>query len=189
MKGSIKNKILDILEDGAMAIADFHNAIISAGYGASYGRLEYEHNKRVDRRHEYQIYREEKRRVNKYIYKLKKDGIICHNSTGKIMLAKKGKDNLFMNKQNNLPDNDYYKKEYSDRFIVITYDIPVTYNKERRRIGEILSVLGFNAIQKSVWVGKMKIPKEFIDDLKKKKLLKYFEILEVTKSGSLESVH
>ena len=43
-------------------------------------------------------------------------------------------------------------------------------------------------IQKSVWIGKVKIPKEFLDDLFKLRLIDYIEIFEISKAGSLKNL-
>ena len=50
MRGEIKYKILDLLEDGAMGTIDFVGAFLSAGYGASAGKITYEYEKRVGKR-------------------------------------------------------------------------------------------------------------------------------------------
>jgi hypothetical protein len=189
MKGEILYKILDTLEDGAMAIIDFHNSIISAGYGASLGRLEYEQEKRNEKRWQYQRDRENRRKLQKYISKLKSDGLITENSSSGIFLSRKGKDKLSSLKQKTVIDKYSYKKETDNKVIVISYDVPIRFNKERRILNEILDILGFNRVHKSVWVGKIKLPKQLIEDLEKMKILEYIEILEVTKTGSLKSYH
>ena len=61
------------------------------------------------------------------------------------------------------------------------------FNRERNILRDILRMLGFNLIHKSVWIGKVKLPERFIADLQRLGILEYVEILEVTKSGTLES--
>jgi hypothetical protein len=41
-------------------------------------------------------------------------------------------------------------------------------------------------VQKSVWVGKTKIPQDFLDDLFKLKLVDFVEIFEISRTGSLK---
>ena len=187
MKGEIIYKILDTLENRVMATFDFFDAIISAGYGASFGKLQYEHKKRLNRRLEYKLNREIKRKLQKYISKLKSSGLISENSSGQVLLSKRGKKKLAILKQETFINKHNYKKQENDKVIVISYDIPVTFNTERKILVDILKRLGFNPVHKSVWVGKVKLPKQFIIDLGKLGILDYIEILEVTKSGSLKS--
>jgi hypothetical protein len=187
MHGEIKYKILDVLEDGAMAIIDFHNSIMSVGYGASLGKLEYEQEKRNEKRWQYQRDRENRRKLQKYISKLKSDGLIIENSTEYVSLSKKGKEKLSMYKQKISVNKNNYKKELGSKVIIISYDLPIIFKRERDILRDVLKILGFNMIHQSVWIGKIKIPKQFVIDLEKMKILEYIEILEVTKTGSLKS--
>jgi len=43
-------------------------------------------------------------------------------------------------------------------------------------------------IQKSVWVGKIALPEEFLRDLHRLQLISYVEIFEVTRAGSLKHI-
>jgi len=43
-------------------------------------------------------------------------------------------------------------------------------------------------IHQSVWVGKIKIPRQFILDLEEINILGYIEIFEISKMGSLKKV-
>ena len=187
MKGDILYKILNFLEDRFTETFDFSDAFLSAGYGASFRKLDYEYKKRAEKRVDYQQNREKKRRLQKYISKLKKDGLIDQNSSNQFILTKNGKDKLKFFKNQILINKNNYKKEMSDKVTIISYDIPIVFNKERANLRDILKSLGFNLVHKSVWVGKVKLPKEFIVDLGKLGILDYVEILEVTKSGSLKS--
>ena len=48
-----------------------------------------------------------------------------------------------------------------------------------------LTYLEFKMIQRSVWIGKSKIPDQFLKDLRAVGLIETVEIFEVGKSGSL----
>ena len=61
MRGEIAYKILDFLEDRSLATADFIIGFLSAGYGASFTKMEYQHNIRDQARYNYQVNRERKR--------------------------------------------------------------------------------------------------------------------------------
>ena len=187
MQGEILYKILNFLEDRITETFDFSDAFLSAGYGASFWKLESEHKKRKEKRVVYQQDREKRRRLQKYIYNLKKDGLIDQNSSNQFVLTKNGKDKLEFFKNQILINKNNYKKEVGDKVIIISYDIPVVFNKERNNLRDILKSLGFNLVHKSVWIGKVKLPKHFVTALEKLNILDYVEILEVTESGSLKS--
>ena len=70
---------------------------------------------------------------------------------------------------------------------MVSYDIPIAFNKERNILRDMLRMLGFNLIHKSVWIGKVLLPDKFIVNLSKLGILDYVEILEVTKNGTLKS--
>ncbi len=188
MRGEIAYKILDFLEDKSMEAADFVSGFLAAGYGASMGKMEYQFSIRDQKRHTYQIDREKKRNLQKYIYKLKSEGFLSENQEGKILVSTKGKKRLESLKKNKVLDRNEYKKEISDKVTIISYDLPVAFNKERNTLRDLLRLLGFKLIHKSVWVGKVKLPKQFILALEKLGILKFVEILEVTKNGSLNKI-
>ena len=91
MRGEIIYKILDTLEGTVMTNVDFWQAVLRAGYGASMGKIDREYRKIDEKRHSYQIQREKKRYLQKYLHKLKKQGLISENSLNQITLSKKGK--------------------------------------------------------------------------------------------------
>ncbi len=188
MRGEIVYKILDTLEDAVMTNVDFWHAVLRAGYGASMGKIDREYRKVSENTHSYQIEREKKRHLQKYLYKLKNQGLIEENSFEQIKLSAKGKKKLNHLKKNKMLNKNSYQKQAGDRVIIVSYDLPTPFNKERDILRDILKVLGFNMIHKSVWVGKVKIPKEFIIAIEKLDILKFIEILEVTKNGSLNQL-
>ena len=84
-------------------------------------------------------------------------------------------------------NRNLYKKKHGNKVVVISYDIPIAFNRERNVLRGLLKALGFNLVHKSVWVGKVKLPERFVSDLGRMGILEYVEILEVTKSGTLKS--
>ena len=186
MKGEIVYKILNSLSDMALAQIDFANAFLAAGYGATGNKINYEFSKIQDKRIASQINKEKIRNFQKYLSKLKSDGLILENSSKQIYLSEKGKNKLH-NFQNSFPLNkDLYKKKIGETVIVISYDIPIAFNRERNILRDMLRMLGFNLVHKSVWVGKVILPERFITDLNRLGIMDYVEILEVTKNGTLE---
>jgi len=187
MRGEILYKVLDALEDRALNVVDFVDIILRAGYGASFSRFDYEYSKKNEKNLKVRIDRESKRRLQKYISKLKSDGLMSENDFGMVLLSKKGREKLSKLKENPKVDKKIYHKESGAQLIIISYDLPKEFKRERDILREILKLLGFTFIHQSVWVGKIKLPKQFLIDLERLGILKFVEILEVTKSGSLRS--
>ena len=81
-----------------------------------------------------------------------------------------------------------YSKE-KGQFTIVVFDIPEKERSKRAWIREVLKNLDLKMIQKSVWVGKVKIPKQFIDDLDKFNMVDFVEIFEISKAGSLKQIN
>ncbi len=186
MKGEILYKILNSLENGVIDYIDFANAFLRAGYGATGGKMRYELSKIQDNRINSQLNKEKIRNFKKYLSKLKSEGFILENNSKQIYLSEKGKNKL-NNFQNSFPLNkNLYNKKAGETVVVISYDIPVAFNKERNILRDMLQTLGFNLVHKSVWVGKVLLPERFVADLSRLGIIDYVEILEVTKNGTLK---
>jgi hypothetical protein len=187
MRGEIIYKILDSLGDTMLDQVDFTVAFLKAGYGASGGKINYEFRKIQDKKISKQIENDKVLKFRKYLSKLKNEGLILENKSKQIYLSEKGKKKL-NNFQNSLSLNkDLYKKKIGERVVVVSYDIPIAFNRERNILRDMLRMLGFNLVHKSVWVGKVLLPERFVGDLSKLGILDYVEILEVTKNGTLKS--
>lgn len=187
MKGDIFYKILDFLEDEAMVMADFTVAVLSAGYGASMSKIDYEYEIRQRDRHTHQIARDKKRKLEKYISKLKREGFITETQ-GSVAISSKGRKRLETFREKKLFEKVNFKKEIGDKVIIVSYDIPVLFNRERNILRGLLKFLGFQMVHQSVWVGKVKLPMEFVLGLEKLKILDYVQVLEVTKRGTLKDL-
>jgi len=188
MKGEAIYKILDFIEDTSLNMTDITMAILSAGYGASMGKIDREYEVLARDRDTYRINRDKKRRLQIYLSKLKSEGLIAENSSNKTILSLEGKKKLNFLRKRKILNKDSYTKEIGDRMIIVSYDIPMPFNKERAILRDILRRLGFNIVHKSVWIGKVKLPKEFILAVGELGIHEFIEILEVTKSGGLKSI-
>ncbi len=188
MKGEIIYKILDFLEDTSMDTVNFFAAFIKAGYGATHGKIDREYKKYGEKTHSRHIEREKRRNLQKYISKLKSQGLIAESSSNQIILSRKGEEKLETLRKNKILDKNSYQKNPGDKVIIVSYDLPTAFNKERDTLRDILKVLGFQMIHKSVWVGKIKIPKKFVLAVEKLGILKFIEILEVSKNGTLNHI-
>lgn len=179
-------KILDFLEDRTLDALSFFDVFVRHRYGAGSGHLDYRRRENSEAILDYQMEREKRRKLQKYVYKLKQDGLISENQTGKIFLSKKGKEKLQVFKKQDLINKDSYREELGEKIIIVSYDIPTDFNKKRDNLREILKMIGFYMVHKSVWVGKVKLPKNFAAILSELNILEYVEVLEVTKYGTLK---
>ncbi len=78
-----------------------------------------------------------------------------------------------------------YKKEKTDKTIIVSYDIPENNRNNRDWVREVLRILDFSMVHKSVWIGNHKIPGDFLQDLKRKEIFAYVHIFEVGERGTL----
>jgi len=197
MKGDITLKILEIVGETVVNTIDLVGAILSSGYGASYGKIQYELSRRQSDREiksfRKKIYNQNKQKYYNLIYKLKRDNLIKENTEKNkkyFVLTEKGESKLFdllARRKNKFPEN-IYNKENGNNLIIVAFDIPEIEKRKREWVRAALKNLDFKMIQKSVWVGKVKIPKQFLDDLLKLRLIDFVEIFEVSKSGSLKHI-
>ncbi len=72
--------------------------------------------------------------------------------------------------------------------IIVSFDVPERLRRKRDWLRDILKNIGFTMVQKSVWIGKNKIPEELLKDFRRYKLLRHIEIFEISKSGTLKKI-
>src|SRR3989344_4833309 len=163
MRGGLMYKILDFVEDRSFGTVDFFTAFLKAGYGAGLSKLDNEFKQETRKRRTYEIERDRKRHLQKYLYKLKKEGFISQNEKNeKLTISTKGQERLKILRRDKILDKNSYEKRSGKQVIIISYDLPNLFNRERDMLREVLRALGFKMIHKSVWVGKVKLPKSFI---------------------------
>lgn len=139
--------------------------------------------KRGKSKNEFVIERENQRLSN-YINKLSKQGFI--KKTNKfIKITELGKEKLEkLSKIIPLPKNKYIKKP-SDETTIFVFDIPEKMSYFRKWLRMNLVTLDFKILQKSVWIGKVELPENFIKDIHNLNLEEYIHIFKVTKGGTL----
>jgi len=192
MRSENKLKILEFLDNSVESIGNLL-FFFSLPYGTSFSRAKYLLRKEKERRERLKIADEKRRNFYTLISRLKKDGLIEKNKNKNeifIKLTAKGKSILKIlqaQKHNDLP-NKRYETQEETTFKIITFDIPEKQRKKRKWLRDSLRELKFEMLQKSVWIGKTKLPEEFISDLNRAKILSYIEIFEITKSGSIKHI-
>ena len=192
-------KVLEYVGDAAVGMLDLTAAFLSAGYGASASKILHEFDKKDRERSQKCVdhleIKRQKQRFSTILCRLKNDGLIeekADDSKSYIKLTTKGKRHFEALKKRRLealPDTFYDKHNPKDgKFMIVAFDIPERERRKRVWLRSALKNIGFNLIQKSVWAGKVKIPQQFLDDLKDLRLVEYVEIFEISKTGSLRQL-
>lgn len=189
-----KIKILEVLGKTAIGTVDLLDFIFSGAARMSKKDFR-ELNIRMRKRHESFdleiIQLEEKQKFYNLLYKLQKENLVkkekdrSNKSIWKITIKglKKLKTRL-ENKKNNLPTK--YKIKQSHFQKVVIFDVPEIDKEKRSWLRSVLNNLGFKMLQKSVWIGKSELPIEFLENLKKLKMLSCVKVFSIMNSGNID---
>lgn len=183
-------KILDFLQQGAKTSSNLLDIFFS-DYVSSYRkakRMIYDFpESKIDRDFKFR----ERQRFYALLNKLKNQELIEKRKIGPKSslwkVTRKGVEKLNLIKEKKFfgKQNINYQKQIDDKIKVIIFDIPEKERYKRVWLRAVLIFLDFKLLQKSVWIGKNKIPEEFISDLRERKILPYVEVFEVTKKGTI----
>lgn len=187
MKGDKTKKILEIISEGLITTNDIILTILESGYGSSYSKLSRNLSKRESARIDIRKQQEEKQRFYSLLSKLKSEGFIS-SKIGKWSITKKGTAKINDSESKNLIlklPSYRYQKEKDNKTKIVIFDIPEKDKKKRGWLRLVLLNLDYSLLQKSVWIGKTKIPEEFLNDIQSLKLMKHVHIFTVEKSGSI----
>jgi DNA-binding PadR family transcriptional regulator len=193
MRGEITIKVLEAVKDAVVNVADLFDVFLTAGYGASLGKMRYMLAEKERIRDKEELRRKMQQRYYSMLYRLKQQGFIKTSPKKEgvvIRITRIGKEKLsklLKQSKERLPAPRYLKKE-AEQFVIIAFDIPEHSKKKRDWLRAVLKYFGMRMIQKSVWAGKLKLPKEFLDDLRRYNILNCVEIFEISKAGSLQQV-
>ena len=128
-----------------------------------------------------------KHSLSSTLYHLKKDGLVASTGSRKKTIwsiTKKGR--LFL--------KDHSFQEIKHPYILapedgitrlLTFDIPEQEQRSRRWLRTELLSIGFRPLQKSVYIGKRPLPKDFIDNIDDLHLGRYIHIVSIEKQGTL----
>lgn len=193
-KGDILLAVLARLGEGVGEAAELFMAFIEAGYGASPAKVQYmirESRKAAARagRDEEEV-QGARQKYRTLLSALKRDGLV-EERPGKLgrafAITKKGIEKLAAlqrQKKSALPPTGY-RAEKSNTVTIITFDVPEHERRKRDWLRAVLKRLEFTPVQKSVWMGKVQIPRAFLDDIRRLRLAAFVEIFQITKTGSL----
>lgn len=186
VRGEISLKILQGLNQAAMNAADLIETILVSGYGASAGKMQSNVRKIKARHFQNELARLERQKYHNIIHWLKQDGLIESSPKG-LEVTAKGKKRLVKlleRKRTTLPVKKY-TKESDKKITIVAFDIPERERRKRDWLRSTLRNIGLQMIQKSLWLGKKKIPKDFLEDLRKLGMLEWVEIFEISQFGTL----
>jgi len=193
--GEIIPKILEILQAQAESTVSLLDIAFSAGPGGLYRKtrrlMKYGPKQfKTDWAAEY------RRQQNFYsiLNQLKNQGLIekkINKKRGSIWkITKKGLERLKLIKKKEIfyKKSINYKKEIDDKIRIVIFDIPEKERHKRTWLRAVLVSLGFSMLQRSVWIGENKIPEQFLYDLRKREMLSYIQIFEISKKGTIAQI-
>jgi len=190
-KVDIMVKILETLQIGAEFTVDLLD-IFTSSYYDSYKKIK---RSMMYGSPEFKTNWSEKYLESKKFYsllnRLKNQGFIKKEKENKKTIwsiTRKGLEKLKILKKKNKKILINYPKEKSDKLIIVIFDIPEKERHKRNWLRSVLALLDFKFLQQSVWIGKTKIPEEFLNDLRNKKMLDYVHIFKVSKSGTINKI-
>ena len=189
-RGENMKAVLEALKEGSFATLELLDLFFGA-YQRSYkSALRIEEYKRPKKQTWEDLKNEERQVFYTLICKLKREGFVLKKQSkfGSLWnVTQKG-----LQKLNLLQKQDEKRLKYvvepEKTLKIITFDIPELEKKKRAWLREALRFLDFKILQKSVWIGKNKIPEDFLLDLKDGDLLKYVHILEVGSRGTVREL-
>lgn len=192
---SVTEIILDMVKDEAVALSKIANAMMCSR-PESYRRFRELNScdtRIIDRESKSSDNANDRKKLFGMLSKLKKEGFISKRGNGTNSFWSITNDGLrklssFKNREKDLRSYLEYIKEETDKLIIVAFDIPERLRFHRAWLRDALKFLGFNMIQKSVWMGNIKIPEEFISDLRRKGVLEYVDIFEAGNRGTLQSL-
>lgn len=123
-----------------------------------------------------------------FLYRLKKDGLIRKTRFKDRWIWKitpKGRKKEKLLRLRSFLPFPRYQSEPAKEIVIISFDIPEKEKDKRNWLRWVLKRLKFTMMQRSVWLGKVKIPEEFVEDLKEIGIIDYVEIFVVTKTGTI----
>lgn len=192
-KGVLFLRALDILERFAYSTADFVDDFLASSK-SNYlplrnTAIKYHRTLAEDLIEELH----DRQRFYNLIARLQKDGLIqkAEKSRNAIWrITKRGKEKLQELKNNIflLKPPIKYKAEPSRELIIVSFDIPEEDRHKRDWLRSVLKNLGLQMLQKSVWIGKIKISEALLEDFKKVRVLDCLEIFSVGKTGTIKHI-
>jgi len=188
--------ILEVLKESAGTAGDVLEVILTSPYGTSLCGFKYRLNKleqeRDRRKAATSLSRAHRQKYYTMLGYLKQQGFIeAKNPDSKILRITGGgvrKLKNMLGARREVPVVRSHQSLASSTWTIVAFDVPEKEKRKRRWLRDSLKVMGLKMIQKSVWMGKVKISKGFLKDIRDLEMARYVEIFQITKTGSLSSL-
>ncbi|MEK7640752.1 MAG: CRISPR-associated endonuclease Cas2 [Patescibacteria group bacterium] len=192
MRGEKLLKILELFENATYNAAGFFEAFITSTKVDRRPLVNFRFKEHVTFASGIRQRILEREKLSKYIHKLRKEGLVefVNGGRGLLRLTAKGKIKIGNLKKffvEAIPVKKY-SRITSANITIIGFDIPEKQSKKRHWLRRALKNLGFQMLQKSVWIGKISLPGELLEDLAKLGLLPYLEIFSVGQKGTIKKL-
>lgn len=190
-KGELLLKALEIIEAFTYDAADFIDAFLSSSKSNYLALRNFKPKYHKTLAETIREQKQEKQQLYELLCRLKKQGLarkVNYKNKNVFKITQKGKEkkmDLQMRLAVQMPYKRY-KVERATELVIITFDVLEKEKNKREWLRAVLKNFGFRMLQKSVWIGKVKIPTDFIEDLKKLNLLSSVEIFAVSKTGTIK---
>ena len=117
--------------------------------------------------------------------RLRKEGFVVRKKSKKFAVWRITPKGLILLQTETKKKNKLIKDGISR---IVTFDIPEKQRKKRRWIREELLELGYQPLQKSVWLGFSPLPEDFFKDLDLLSLKKHIHIFSIEKKGKIDNL-
>ncbi len=187
-RGALLVRALELLGDMAMTTAEFIGVLMTTS------RSDYRALRNFTPSERFyspppQPPRFTKQQLYDLLYRMERDGLITRKDKKRasswILTAKGLFKRSHRPKRLSLPSLANYSKEPCTAVTIVSYDIPEKDASKRVWLRTVLMHLDFRFLHKSVWIGKNKIPREFMEDIQRLRLIEYIEIFSIEKSGTI----
>ena len=184
--------ILEKLADGAWGVEVVVETILASPPGTSLSTMLYRMDRSMANIERIRIDLALRKQIRSTISVLKKEGLVAKSGAKegrRIWLTHKGQkrwEKIKKRQGDPLPKRSY-RALPGATLLFISFDIPESERHKRQWLCYVLEKAGFRRIQKSVFAGKMKVPRELVEDLVRLHLEGAVEIVAITRSGTLRS--
>lgn len=189
MRGDLLMKVLEIIEVEARTTAELIVATLKSSKTNYLPLKDFYTNAEPILAEKLRQKIKEKQKFYSLFNRLRKDGLIANdvrNGVWKITSAGKEKLESLIAQKRQRPKN--YSVIKSPNILIVGFDIPEKIRKKRAWLRSALKNMGFQMIQKSVWMAKVSLPEDFISDLRTAQIFPYVQIFSINKSGTIQNI-
>ena len=132
------------------------------------------------------VYRE-RQSFYSLLNRLKRDGLVAkkkHGETSVWSITSDGQEYRTRLKERHGIPKRVYEKEKGEP-VIVSFDVPERERRKRDWLRMNLLALGFTQLQKSIWIGNVAVPDDFIKDMRSQGMLSYVHIFSIAKAGSI----